>query len=149
MKESSEKRHNEVNSNFNKLEEQNNELKSEIHEQKLKCEGNFNELKKQNNELKNDINEINKRLENTNEIFTSNVNKLERNIERMGEWRADIGKCKTSENNGDIAAVSYTHLDVYKRQLMPLLVPGLVQVTPPTLFKTFYDPPQRLTLETP
>ena len=78
------------------------ELRDEIHEQKIKCENNFDELKEQNSDLKNDINKINKRFDNTNEIFESKFNELEQSIERMGVWRINTGKCSVNENNEEI-----------------------------------------------
>ena len=77
-----------------KFDEQNakfHELKSEIREQKIKCESNFSELK-------NHIREINQCFENNNETIKNSLNKLEQSVERMEVVVMNPEKNKTNEN---------------------------------------------------
>ena len=75
-------------------------------------------------QLKIDINAVKNKCE-------SNFNKLERNIEGMGEWRTDIGKCKINENNGDISVL----LLYYNCNIVVYSVTVHITLHPPTYQK--------------
>ena len=84
--------------------------------------------------LKNQLNEINEHLNQTNDIIENNCNRLEQSVEKF-EKLGDNVISMTNINNDEIVedvvlnsednninynysivSVSYTHLDVYKRQ---------------------------------
>ena len=121
QKRDSDVKFNKINSKF---DEQKNEINDKLNEQNSKFDEIRNEIKQQNFDFNKHIKEINTRCDSIKEQILESVNhKFDEQIKPNPPILNAIPKLHKPNNpirplmpEGSIMTVSYTHLDVYKRQ---------------------------------